>query len=229
MKKKWMRFGALILTAVLCMGLFTGCSGDKALNLTEPKSGDTIAVLHTNMGDISVQFFEDVAPKAVENFLTHAEEGYYDGVIFHRVINDFMIQSGDPEGTGRGGESIWGEPFELELSDKAFNLRGALCMANTGSEVSNGSQFYIVQAGVVKETLFQVYENYGYTFSDEQKELYQTYGGAPWLDGGYTVFGQVVEGMDIVDAIAAVEVDDSDKPLEDIVIESIEITEYKAD
>ncbi len=225
MKKKWMRIGALILALVVCMGLMTGCN--KAKNLTDPKNGDTIAILHTNMGDISLQFFDDIAPKAVENFLTHAEEGYYDGVIFHRVIEDFMIQSGDPMGTGTGGESIWGEPFELELSDDAFNLRGALCMANTGSAVSNGSQFYIVQAGTLTDAHFNMYEQYGYTFTDEQKELYKTYGGAPWLDGGYTVFGQVIDGMDVVDAIAVVEVDDSDKPLEDVVIESIEITKYK--
>ncbi len=225
MKNKWMRIGAMILALVLCMGVMTGCN--KAKNLTDPKNGDTIAILNTSMGDISLQFFDDIAPKAVENFLTHAKNGYYDGVIFHRVIGDFMIQSGEPQGTGTGGESIWGEPFELELSEEAFNLRGALCMANTGSAVSNGSQFYIVQAGTLSDGQFRMYEQYGYTFTDEQKELYKTYGGAPWLDGGYTVFGQVVEGMDVVDAIAAVEVNESDKPLEDIVIESIEITEFK--
>jgi peptidyl-prolyl cis-trans isomerase B (cyclophilin B) len=181
------------------------------------------------MGDITVEFFDDVAPKAVENFLTHAEEGYYDNLLFHRVIDNFMIQSGDPNGDGTGGESIWGDPFENEISDNAYNLRGALCMANRSDTVSNGSQFYIVQADVVSESQFTTYESYGYTFTDTQKELYEQYGGAPWLDGDYTVFGQVIDGMDVVDAIAAVSVDTSNKPLEDVVLESIEVTTYTAE
>ena len=231
MKHKWKRITAAAMTVLLCVMVLCGCSGNKVLNLTQPKNGDTIAVLHTSMGDITLRFFEKAAPLAVENFLTHAKEGYYDGITFHRVINDFMIQSGDPKGDGTGGESIWGEPFDLELVDNAFNLRGALCMANTGMKCSNGSQFYIVQAGEVSEGTFRMYEQYGYTFTDEQKELYKTYGGAPWLDGGYTVFGQVVEGMDVVDAIAGVDVDKNNnyKPTEDVILESIEVTEYSKD
>ncbi len=225
MKCRMMRLGAVLAALVLCMGMMTGCN--KVKNLAQPKNGDTIAILHTSMGDISVQFFDDIAPKAVENFLTHAENGYYDGLIFHRVIEEFMIQSGDPLGTGNGGESIWGEDFELELSEDAYNLRGALCMANSGTAVSNGSQFYIVQGETITDAHFRMYEQYGYTFTDEQKELHKTYGGAPWLDGGYTVFGQVIEGMDVVDAIGAVEVDEKDKPLEDVILESVEVTEYK--
>lgn len=229
MKNRWMKWIAAALAVVLCTGMLTGCSSsDQAYNLMKPKNGDTIAVLHTSMGDITVEFFKKAAPKAVENFLTHAEEGYYNDMIFHRVISDFMIQSGDPAGTGTGGESIWGTPFELEISDRAFNLRGALCMANAGPN-TNGSQFYIVQEGIVDDQLFKMYEMYGYTFTDQQKELYSTYGGSPWLDGDYTVFGQVIEGMDIVDAIAAVQVDEQDKPLEDVVLKSIEVTKYSAD
>ena len=108
------------------------------------KKGDTIATIHTNYGDIKVWFFPKYAPKAVENFTTHAKEGYYNGLIFHRVINNFMIQGGDPTGTGAGGESIWGKEFENEVNLNLRSFRGALCMANAGPD-TNGSQFYIVQ------------------------------------------------------------------------------------
>ncbi len=228
MKNKWMRAGSILLALICCVGIFTACGkDDEVLNLREPKKGDTIAVMHTSMGDITVQFFEDAAPKAVENFLTHAKDGYYNDLIFHRVIKDFMIQSGDPQGTGIGGESIWGKPFDLEVVDNAYNLRGALCMANTGVPCSNGSQFYIVQQGKLTDLTFAMYESYGYSFTEKQKELYAEYGGAPYLDGGYTVFGQVVSGMDVVDSIAGVSVDSADKPLEDVVLESVEVTTYQ--
>lgn len=104
-----------------------------------------VATFKTNQGDIKVKLFADIAPKTVENFTTHAKNGYYDNGIFHRVIRDFMIQGGDPEGTGMGGESIWGGSFEDEFSDKLLNVRGALSMANAGPN-TNGSQFFIVQA-----------------------------------------------------------------------------------
>ena len=118
--------------------------------LRQPAAGDTVATIKTSMGDIKVVLFPDAAPKAVENFTTHAENGYYDGVIFHRVIPDFMIQGGDPLGKGIGGESIWGKPFKDEFSRDYHNLRGALCMANAGPN-TNGSQFFIVQAPSVDE------------------------------------------------------------------------------
>ncbi len=229
MKHSLKRILALILPVMLILALFAGCGGKKddgPANLRTPENGDQIAVLHTSYGDITVQFFEDIAPKAVENFVTHSKDGYYDDLIFHRVINNFMIQTGDPTGTGNGGESIWGDPFGWELSDNAYNLRGALCMANKSADNTNGSQFYIVQAGVVDETTFSIYESYGYSFTDKQKELYGQYGGAPWLDGAYTVFGQVIDGMDVVDEIAAVKVNNDDRPLEDVILESVEITSY---
>ena len=112
------------------------------LNFQEVKKGDTIATIKTNFGNIRVRMLPEAAPKAVENFLTHAQNGYYNGVIFHRVIADFMIQGGDPTGTGMGGESIWGEPFADEFSPEARNFRGALSMANAGPG-TNGSQFFI--------------------------------------------------------------------------------------
>lgn len=195
--------------------------------MSEPNKGDQIAIFHIkNYGDIKVKFFEDVAPKAVENFITHSKEGYYDGVIFHRVIEEFMIQGGDPQGTGYGGESIWGKGFDEELSVDALPYRGALCMASSGTGTSSlGSQFYIVQANY-REQMESYMKNYGL---DNFIEAYKKYGGdLADLVGyaQYTTFGQVIEGMDIVDKIAKVETNTKDKPLEDVVIESIEITTY---
>ncbi|MCD8089568.1 MAG: peptidylprolyl isomerase [Clostridiales bacterium] len=210
--------------------------------LEEPEAGETIAVIDTTMGTIKVRFFEDLAPVAVQNFLGLAGEGYYDGVIFHRVINDFMIQSGDPTGTGAGGESYFGEDFGLETTPSLRHFRGALAMANTGAENSNGSQFYIVQQTDIGDDYKAAYTE-AFDMQDEEIEegsgiymsdIYPTEvlneyienGGAPYLDGSYTVFGQVTEGMDVVDAIAAVETDENDKPTEDVIINSVTITEY---
>ena len=212
-----------------------------------PEKGEDIAVIKTNMGDITVRFFPNEAPKAVENFITHAKDGYYDGVIFHRVINDFMIQGGDSLGTGTGGESIWGEAFEDEFSPKLHNFRGALSMANAGAN-TNGSQFFIVQAKDVQQKLLDDVNEYkkeigeevvdvaddgseitfNDVYSDETIAKYQEVGGAIHLDYAHTVFGQVIDGMDVVDAIAAVNVEPtSSKPIEDVVIETIEIKPYE--
>ncbi len=195
------------------------------LQLSAVKSGDTVAVMHTNMGDIEIKLFPEYAPKTVENFTTHAKNGYYNGLIFHRVINDFMIQGGDPTGTGMGGESIWGHSFEDEFTPELHNLRGALCMANAGPN-TNGSQFFIVQA---KETpsnmLEQMKDLADNGFPPEITEAYAKMGGTPWLDFRHTVFGQVVNGMDTVDAIAQTAVGANDKPVNDVVINSIEIIE----
>lgn len=179
------------------------------------------ATIKTNHGEIVIQLFPEQAPKTVENFVGLAKKGYYDGVIFHRVINDFMIQGGDPTGTGMGGESIWGVPFEDEFSNELFNIRGALSMANAGP-ATNGSQFFIVQNQNVPAQMAGQMEAAGYP-----KEIITAYekGGTPWLDHRHTVFGQVTSGMDVVDEIAAVERDMADKPKEDVVIETVEIAE----
>ncbi len=188
-----------------------------------PNKGETIAVMHIkNYGDIKIKFFKDVAPKAVENFITHAKDGYYNGLAFHRVIENFMIQSGDPTGTGAGGESIWGKDFEDEFSLDVVPYRGALCMANRGAN-TNGSQFFIEQAGYDENTV-KMLEQYGYP--QKLIEAYKTYGGSMHLFLVHTVFGQVIEGMDVVDKIASTETNSSDKPVEDVVIESIDIMEY---
>lgn len=246
--------------------------------LDGPQEGDTVAIMHTSMGDISIRFFPEAAPKAVENFLTHAKEGYYDGLIFHRVMEDFMIQGGDPNGTGSGGESIWGEPFEDEFTPKLMNLRGSLSMANSGVK-TNGSQFFINQskpddkttakdiksqteqliasyadaykqaiqqegdalleyypdlAHFIAEHPYQPYTPYDVdSIPEEVWELYTEIGGNMHLDGawrqygGHTVFGQVYDGMDVVDAIAAVKVTNT-KPDKDVIIKSIEVTTYKS-
>ena len=193
------------------------------LNL-ENQQGPT-AVLKTNQGEIKIQLFPEQAPMTVENFIRLAQKGYYDGTIFHRVISDFMIQGGDPEGNGTGGESIWGHPFEDELSRVLFNIRGALSMANSGPN-TNGSQFFIVQNKNMPKRYIKQMEPAGYP-----KEIIHAYkqGGTPWLDGRHTVFGQVITGMDVVDKIAKSKKDKMDKPLEDITIESIQVQGSKFD
>jgi peptidyl-prolyl cis-trans isomerase B (cyclophilin B) len=150
----------------------------------------TNATMQTNHGTIELELFDDDAPKTVENFTKLARDGFYDGVIFHRVIPDFMIQGGDPTGTGSGGP---GYQFEDEFNDHRVE-RGALAMANAGPD-TNGSQFFIVTADA-----------------------------CPWLDGKHTVFGRVAGGMDVVDTIERVETGPSDRPRDEVRIESVAVT-----
>ncbi len=195
-----------------------------AIQLSAPQKGDTLAVMHTNMGDIKIKLFPEKAPKTVENFVTHSKNGYYNGLKFHRVINDFMIQGGDPRGNGTGGESIWGGSFSDEFDPELHNLRGALSMANSGPN-TNGSQFFIVQAREVPSNMLeQMRDLEDNGFPADITAAYAELGGTPWLDFRHTVFGQVTEGMDVVDAIAAVETV-NDVPRSDVIIESIEVTE----
>lgn len=251
----------------------------------EPESGTPIVTLHTSMGDIKMMLFPQAAPKAVENFVTHCKNGYYDNVTFHRVIEEFMIQGGDPLGNGTGGESIWDADFEDEFSDNLHNFRGALSMANAGYG-TNGSQFFIVQhdskqypnsgmtvtpenkdnvmmmmlgnseiykgtmlmneraaqPGVTNEEMQKyvgelnanIQAVMGAGVTDEVKarfsaaaEKYIEVGGTPTLDYKHTVFGQVLEGMDVVDAIARVEKNAADKPNTDVVIKSATVETAK--
>ncbi len=177
-------------------------------------------VMQTNHGDITLALFPELAPKTVENFVGLAKKGYYDGVIFHRVISDFMIQGGDPDGNGTGGTSLWGKPFADEFSNQLFNLRGALSMANAGPN-TNGSQFFIVQNKNVPKRILSQMKDAGYP--EAIIEAYRQ-GGTPWLDGHHTVFGQVTTGFDVVDEIAKVKRDAMDKPLNDVVINAITVT-----
>ena len=193
-----------------------------AIQLSTPQKGDTLAVMHTNMGDIKIKLFPEKAPKTVENFVTHSKNGYYNGLKFHRVINDFMIQGGDPRGNGTGGESIWGGSFPDEFDPELHNLRGALSMANSGPD-TNGSQFFIVQAREVPANMLeQMRDLEDNGFPADITAAYAELGGTPWLDFRHTVFGQETDGMDVVDAIAAVETN-NDVPCEDVIISSIDI------
>ena len=186
------------------------------------EAGDTLATIKTNMGEIKIKLFPAEAPKTVENFITHAKNGYYDGLIFHRVIKDFMIQGGDPTGTGMGGESIWGHSFEDEFDVKLHNIKGALSMANAGPN-TNGSQFFIVQADSVPGNMLEQMKEMPESFPEDIVKAYEEKGGTPWLDFRHTVFGQVVEGIDVVDSIADVAVGTADKPLDDVIIETITV------
>lgn len=191
-------------------------------NQLETKDG-LKAVIKTNRGDMEFVLFPEIAPKAVENFTTHAQNGYYDGLIFHRVIKDFMIQGGDPTGTGCGGESIWNKSFEDEFSVEARNYYGALSMANAGPN-TNGSQFFIVQSSSVPESLCQQMEELeDRGFPRKVYENYKKVGGTPWLDFHHTVFGQIISGQKTLEDIAAVPCGAADKPINDVIIETIEI------
>ena len=222
-----------LILSVLCLcTLFTGCGKSQPLLQETPvEKGETIAVMETSMGTIKLRFFPEQAPLAVENFLTLAEEGYYNGLTFHRVLNDFMIQTGDPTGTGSGGKSIYTDVvgnrgyFEDEFSDELFNFRGALSMANSGSD-SNGSQFFIVQTPNLREGQKEGMQEKKVNRAAIKK--YEAEGGTPWLDNKHTVFGHVIEGMDVVDAIAKVPADpESGKPYEDVLLISVTVTTYE--
>jgi len=193
----------------------------------------TYPQLDLAQADMIIQFFDKEAPVTVANFVGLAQgtienkakgkgQPYYDGIIFHRVIKDFMIQGGDPSGTGMGGESIYGESFEDEFSRELYNLKGALSMANAGPN-TNGSQFFIVTASNVPSTMLGQMQELG--FPEEIVAAYATEGGTPWLDQRHTVFGHVVEGMDVVIAINKVVTGLQDKPVEPVVIETIDVLE----
>jgi cyclophilin family peptidyl-prolyl cis-trans isomerase len=153
----------------------------------------TVAIFKTNMGSFEIELYADKAPKTVENFTGLADKGYYKGIKFHRIIDGFMIQGGDPTGTGRGGQSLWGKSFNDEF-DRSLkhDVPGILSMANAGPN-TNGSQFFITLAPT------------------------------PWLDGRHSVFGKVISGLDIVSSIGKVQTDEGDRPVKDVVIEEIKI------
>lgn len=236
--RKMQKAAAIVMSAMLLCATavsFVGCS-EKSSQTSAPQKGDTVATItFKNFGDVKIKLFPQEAPKAVENFTTHAKDGYYDGLTMHRVMNNFMIQGGDPTGNGTGGESIWGKAFEDEFSDNLKNISGALSMANSGAN-TNGSQFFLVKTDPVKDVtqdgqtvtadqIFEFYEtSYGITISEEDRKLYKQYGGTPWLDGVHTVFGQIYEGLDLVQNIMNVKVDANNMPAEPVVIEKITIS-----
>ena len=180
-----------------------------------------LATIKTNHGDMRIKLFPDHAPKTVANFIALSKDGYYDGVIFHRIIKDFMIQGGDPTGTGMGGESIYGESFEDEFSEELYNVRGALSMANAGPN-TNGSQFFIVQNQHLPYSKKEIARG---GWPEPISEIYAEQGGTPHLDRRHTVFGQLADeaSYEVLDAIAGVETGAMDKPVDDVLIETIEI------
>ena len=257
------KFISAVTAAVLSAAVFTGCEGTPDSDIADgignvdasttqqlsdadihnfimPEPGEKIAVITVkDMGEIKIKLFPEDAPKGVENFVGLAEMGYYDELIFHRVIQNFMNQGGGPRGDGTGGKSIWGEKFEGGTSEHLYHFTGAVAYANSGSTSTNGSQFYIVNTpddfvyygayrdidGSIK--YLQSFEESGTVLPENVKDMYLQKGGVPFLDGGYTVFGQVFEGMDVVRQIAAVETDDNDKPLTQVIMESVRIEEYQ--
>lgn len=242
-------------SAITSMSSLTPSANNLPLGyqLEAPEKGEEIAVITMESGEvIKLRFFPDQAPKAVYNFKLHALQGYYDGLTFHRVIEHFMIQGGDPDGDGYGGESVWGDPFADEFAENLLNIDGSVSMANSGANTNN-SQFFINCTGGIApnwESYEQGYEVYkqdpdAFTarygkwidmekVTQEVRDLYDTHGGNPHLDGayttngtGHTVFAQVFEGMDAVLALSQAEVgEDGSSPVTPIVIRSVEITKY---
>ncbi|MDT2599703.1 peptidylprolyl isomerase [Enterococcus hulanensis] len=242
MQFKKMMIGASL---ALSIGLFAACGSNNASKDTKestakttessvdlnkldlPQLSDKVAddeylvELVTTEGSVKIKLFPEQAPKAVENFVTHAKEGYYKDTPFHRVMKDFMIQGGDPKGDGTGGESIWNKGFKTEISNQLYNIRGALSMARSESRSSNGSQFFIVtNKDDVSDGLAIQY------YPEKIIEQYKK-GGTPQLDGEYTVFGQVTEGMDVVDKIAGAEVKDSGSGEKSTPVDPVKVTEVK--
>ncbi len=219
------RILSLLLAGIMAMSMLSGCEQNSTPSDNEnsgtttesaeftpsaypqldekPAKDSEVAVIETEAGTIKMCFYPQYAPKAVENFLTHAKNGYYDGLTFHRIIQDFMIQGGNPDGNGTGGESIWGEGFGEEIVENLRHFRGAVCMAKSSLPNSQGSQFYIVDGTAIDDGLIAQMEEMGAEngWPKEVVDGYKEMGGYPMLDFGYTVFGQVFEGMDVVDAL----------------------------
>lgn len=204
------------------------CGYTDMMNYTVPKDGeDIVEIVIKDKGTVKIKLFPEILPKACENFTTLVSQGYYDGLTFHRIIADFMIQGGDPDGTGRGGRCIWGEKFDGGYSKYLYHVKGALAYANSGSTATDGSQFYIVVGQKADKNNIDATNPY-FTYTDKAYEAYAEDGGTPWLDGGYTVFGQVFEGMDIVtDICNNTKVDGNDMPVEPVIIEKASIVKFE--
>ena len=227
---------ALCLSLLILSTASAGCGKKQiqlqdfpVLNYTAPAEGDDIIVMKIkDYGEVKIRLFPDLRPEACENFVTLANQGYYDELIFHRVIENFMIQGGDPKGDGTGGESCWGGKFDGGVSEQLIHVPGALAYANSGGMTStDGSQFYIVTGQQVDQALLDdLVENNDMYFSAEAIQDYTQYGGTPFLDGSYTVFGQVIDGLDIIFQISRIPTDSNDKPKQAVYIESVRTEHY---
>jgi cyclophilin family peptidyl-prolyl cis-trans isomerase len=210
------------------------------LNYVQPVEGEDIVVLNIDgYGEIKIKVFEEELKEASVNFKELAKRKYYDNLIIHRVVKNFMIQGGSPGGDGYGGESIYGGQFEGGVSDRLYHFTGAVCYANSGSTATNTSQFYIVLGDEYDDLKLDSTESrIGRKYSQEVRDLYKKNGGVAFLDGGYTVFGQVVEGMDVVEAIGNVKVGPQDptspnseksRPAETITIKEARVEQWTID
>lgn len=181
--------------------------------------------IETPYGDMVVKLYDET-PKHRDNFIKLVKEGFYNDLLFHRVIENFMIQGGDPDSKGAPagkmlGVGDVGYTVPAEFVPGLYHKKGALSAARQGDAVnpakaSSGCQFYIVQGQVYPQEMFSMFESRGLKLNDEQKKLYSTVGGTPHLDGDYTVFGEVIDGLDVIDKIAAVQTDRADRPVEDV-------------
>ena len=242
------RMLAALCCLILTAGLLTACGSKTPSGLVkkkvdrpeyesglvqfaQPQEGDTIAVFSTSKGEVRAVLYPDAAPMAVENFMGLAEEGFYNGKPFHRVLYGFVAQSGDADGSGTSGRTIWNNnPYPPEFSGGLHHFPGALCAAFSPDEqVSGGSQFYFVQAipGSVDETAQQQLAESGWP--QEVIDAYAAVGGLPYLDYTDTVFGQVYEGMDVIDKIALADTDENGRPEDEILVKEVTLETYQAD
>ncbi len=231
----------LIICLLFSLSIFSSCGNNdeyiernlidnpSEMQLMQPEEGETIAVISTDLGDISIRLFPNEAPMAVENFIGLAQQDYFDGITFHRVVQDFVIQSGDADGTGTGGATIWNnEAYPLEINDSLHHYTGAVGIAHSGSGEDNKSQFYIVQTpanSVSNSAAVSLIES---GMRENVAEIYKSIGGTPHLDNKHTVFAQVFEGMDVVDEIAKAQVDSNGQPVTPINIINVDIINYTA-
>lgn len=193
-----MRLQYFLLGLLLLLLSFSACAMTQPRSQTvAPSQGDYIATIKTNKGSFQFLLFEREAPTIGQNFIELAQKGYYDGQIFHRVIPDFMIQGGDPTGTGRGGQSYRGGQLPDEFIAGFTHLKGTVSMANAGPN-SNGSQFFIVTNA----------------------------NGTSYLDGKHSIFGQIFSGQEVVDAISKVPTNAGDRPLEDVIMEKVTVSRF---
>lgn len=249
-KSFWGRTISVLLVSALAAGLMTACdrhevSLDRDLtdssgalpngsltqqlckNFTAPAIDEEIVVLKIkDRGEVKIKLFPEETPNGVENFKTLVNNGYYDELIFHRVVDDFVVQGGDPTGTGYYGDDCWKKGgFAQTISGNLNHVTGAVAYA-IGKDKLNKSQFYVVTGKGWTDDDFDLYTKYGYTFNNKAMDLYKVWGGQPTLDGGYEIFGQVFDGLEVFLEIQKVEVDSNYKPKKQVVIEKAEVVKY---
>lgn len=221
-----------LIFVLFTFAILFGCKTSNSSNV-QIEEKEVMILIKTNQGDIKVKLYNET-PYHRDNFIKLVSESFYDSLLFHRVIKDFMIQGGDPVSKGASSSAVLGSggpgyTIPAEINPDLFHKKGALSAARTGDQMnptrrSSGSQFYVVQGKVYTTAELDLYaQKMNTVFTAEQIKAYTTIGGTPFLDGQYTVFGEVVEGLDIVDKIAATEIGANDRPKSDIIILSMEI------